>query len=170
MKRILSVILPLALLLSLASCVTVKEKIREPVSFYYRQKEVNYGANPSVVDKEIREASSHRHDYSYLISQYLKGPEDLTLYSPFPRNTALKGLSIQDGTAYVNLNSSFASLTGLDLTLACACITLTVCEMTGANQVTITAADSLLDGAAQITMTPDNLLMVDNSNIVIRPE
>lgn len=170
MKRILRVIFPLILILSLAACTTSEDEIQEPVFFYYRQLELNYGTTPSVVDKEAREAAGHRQDYSYLLSVYLKGPENFSLYNPFPTNTALKGFALQDGTAFVHLSSSFASLTGSDLTLACACITLTVCEMTGAQQVTISADEALLDGNPQITMTPDSFLMMDDSNIVISPE
>lgn len=170
MKKTLCVIFVLALLLSLPACSSSKEKIQDPVFFYYRQAELDYGTTPGVLNKEAREAAGHRQDYSYLLSVYLKGPEDFALYSPFPRNTTLKSFSLQDGTAFVNLSFSFSTLTGLDLSIACACITLTVCEMTGAQQVTIRAENALLDGNPQITMTPDSLLMLDDSNIAILPE
>ena len=170
MKKLLCVIFSLSLLLSLASCAAPKDKIREPVSFYYRRLELSYGTKPEVFDKEVREAEGYRQNYSYLLSMYVKGPESYSVYNPFPRGTFLTGFALRDGTAFVNLSSSFASLTGLDLTLACACITLTVCEMTGAQQVTISAANALLDGNSQITMMPDDLLMMDNSSIVISPE
>ena len=170
MKKLLCSFMILALSLSFSACSSPKDKIQEPVFFYYRQLELNYGTTPSVVDKEAREAAGHRQDYSYLLSVYLKGPENFSLYNPFPSKTFLRSFVLQDSTAFVQLSSSFASLTGLDLTLACACITLTVCEMTGAQQVNISAEDTLLDGNPQITMTPDSFLMMDDSNIVIRPE
>lgn len=170
MKKTLCMILVLIVLLSLPACGSSKEKIQDPVFFYYQQLEPDYGTDPSILRKEIREAAGHRQDYSYLLSLYFNGPEDFSLYSPFPRNTALKSFTLQDNSAFVNLNFSFSALTGLDLSIACACITLTVCEMTGANSVTIRAENALLDGNPQITMTPDSFLMLDDSNIAIRPE
>ena len=170
MKKTLCLIFAFALLLSLSACASSEEKVQTPVYYYYRQMELTYGADPGVLDKEAREAAGHLQDYTYLLSEYLEGPKNFSLYNPFPRNTVLRSFALQDGTAFVQLSASFASLTGLDLTLACACITLTVCELTGAQQVTIRADDSLLDGNPQITMSPDSLLMLDDSNIVIRPE
>ncbi|MBQ2785902.1 MAG: GerMN domain-containing protein [Oscillospiraceae bacterium] len=170
MKKMLCVIISFALSYTLISCDSSKESIQEPVDFYYCQLEMDYGIESQAISKEVRDAKDRRQDYSYLLSLYLNGPESYALYNPFPRSTSLKGFALQDSTAFVHLNSSFASLTGLDLTLACACITLTVCEMTGAQQVTIRADDALLDGNPQITMTSDSFLMMDDSNIVIRPE
>lgn len=169
MKKALCVILILSLLL-LPACNTPEKKIQDPVFFYYRQLELDYGANPGVLNKEVREAAGHRQDYSYLLTEYFKGPADFSSYNPFPSNTSLKEFSLQGDTAFVDLNYSFSSLTGLDLSIACACITLTVCEMTGSRQVTISAQHGLLDGTPSITMTPDSLLMLDDSNIVIPPE
>lgn len=170
MKKLLCVIISFLLSFSLISCVSSKENIQEPVYFYYGQLEMQYGNQPEAISKEVRDAKDRRQDYPHLLSLYLNGPESYSLYNPFPRNTSVLSFSLQDGTAAVQLSSSFATLTGFDLTLACACITLTVCEMTGAQQVTISADGVLLDGNQQITITPDSLLMADNSNIAIRPD
>ena len=170
MRKTLCVIFIFALLLALPGCASSEDTIQNPVYFSYRQMDLDYGADPGVVDKEARESAGHLHDYTYLLSEYLEGPKNFSLYNPFPRNTVLRSFTLQDGTAFVQLSASFASLTGLDLTLACACLTLTICEMTDAQQVTIRADDSLLDGNPQITMSPDSLLMMDNSNNLIHPE
>ena len=170
MKNLLCVILILALSFTLAACASPKEDIKDPVSFYYRQLEMDYGNAPSAIAKEIRDAQSRRQDYSYLLSLYFKGPEEYSLYNPFPRSTTVKSFALQDGAVDLQLSSAFASLSGLDLSIACACLTITVCEMTGAEQVTISAADSLLDGNPKITMSLKDLLLSDDSNIVIDPE
>ena len=170
MKKLLSVIIPLVLSFSLISCVSSKEDIQEPVHFYYGQLEMNYGNQPEVINKEVRDAKDRRQDYSHLLSLYFKGPESYSLYNPFPRNLSLLSFSLQDGTAAVHLSASFATLTGLDLSLACACLTMTVCEMTGAQQVTVSAADSLLDGNPQITLSPEDVLLLDDSSVIIDPE
>lgn len=170
MRKPLSIILAAVLLLYLTACSSLNDKVQDPVNFYYRYESMNYGADPDVIGAEVYEAKGHRQDYEYLLSAYFVGPESYDFYTPFPEDTALKSFDLRDGTAFVQLSSPFSALSGLNLTLACACITMTVCEMTGVQQVTISVADNLLDGNPQITMTPEDFLLLDNSNIVIDPE
>ena len=170
MRKLFSIILTVVLLLCLTACSSLTNTVQDPVNFYYRYASMNYGANPDVIGAEVYEANGHRLDFEYLLSAYFMGPESYDFYTPFPENTALKSFDLHDGTAFVQLSSPFSALSGLNLTLACACITMTVCEMTGAQQVTISVADSLLDGKPQITLTPEDFLLLDNSNIVIDPE
>ena len=170
MKKMLCVIISFALSYTLISCDSSKESIQEPVDFYYCQLEMDYGIESQAISKEVRDAKDRRQDYSHLLSLYFKGPESYSLYNPFPRNLSLLSFSLQDGTAAVHLSASFATLTGLDLSLACACLTMTVCEMTGAQQVTVSAADSLLDGNPQITLSPEDVLLLDDSSVIIDPE
>lgn len=169
MRKLLSMILAVILLLGLTACSSLNDKIQDPVYFYYRYESMNYGADPDVIGAEVYEAKGHRQDYEYLLSAYLMGPESYDFYNPFPEGSSLISFDLQRNTAYIHLSPSFSSLSGLNLTLACACITMTVCEMTGAQQVTISVADNLLDGKPQITMTPEDFLLLDNSNIVIDP-
>jgi len=51
----------------------------------------------------------------------------------------------------------------LDLTIACACLTATVCDMTGVQSVTIQTENRLLDGNKSITMTWENILLLDSN-------
>lgn len=170
MRKLLSMILAVVFLLGLTACSSLNDKIQDPVNFYYRYESMNYGANPDVIGAEVYEAKDHRQDFEYLLSAYLLGPESYDFYTPFPDDTTLKSFNLRDGTAFIQLSSPFSALSGLNLTLACACITMTVCEMTGAQQVSISVANNLLDGKPQITMTPEDFLLLDNSNIVIDPD
>ncbi len=170
MKKILCAFLAVLLLCALTGCNKEKSELREPVKFYYCLSDPAYGAAPGVIGHEARESAGHAQDFSYLLDVYLAGPESYTLRTPFPTGTALTGFSLDGKSAAVQLSTSFAKLSGISLTLACACITLTVWEISGAEQVSISVEGMMLDGNAQITMNRNSLLLLDDSNIVIDPD
>lgn len=169
MKKTASILLMFVLLFSLAACSAQNETISDPVNFYYRRTEMEYGSSSGVIGKEVRDAQGLKNNYEALLSKYLQGPESYDFYHPYPRGTSLISLELQENTALVQLSAPFADLTGLNLSIACACLTLTVCGITGADQVRISAMDAMLDGQTYITMSPDSILLLDNSNIEIDP-
>ena len=165
MKRVFCILL--LVLLFLAGCDSQEEVFVDPVNFYYPKADVTYFSAEGVISREIREAEGHRQDYEYLLGLYLRGPESRELNHVFPQNAALIRLEISNNIATVILNDATARLTGLDLTIACACLTATVCDMTGVQTVTIRTDTQLLDGNKSITMNRDQVLLLDNSAAAI---
>lgn len=163
MKQIISLLLLFSLILSLFGCTGETPKISDPVSFYYCRKELTYGTADSVILAVTAEAAGHREDPRYLINQYLAGPEDDALAPTFPAGVTLQSLTVADDTVDLLLSSAFAGLSGMELTIACACLTLTVIELTGAQTVRIRAAASLLDGSDEIVMDESCLLLLDDA-------
>ncbi|MBE6910856.1 MAG: hypothetical protein E7474_14990 [Ruminococcaceae bacterium] len=83
------------------------------------------------------------------------------LRSPFPSGTTLQRLSVAGGRAMVDLSEQYGHLSGVDLSIADCCLTLTLTQLEGVNAVRITvngrelpyretqlltAADTLLSG------------------------
>ncbi len=170
MKKNISVMLCVILFLSAVGCAQEKP-VQDPVTFYYCRYNLDYGnAADGVIQEEIRDAEGQSSDYFYVLSLYLKGPENTDLYRPFPTTTDLVKVSVKEGTVFVELSHSFSSLSPLALTLSCACLTLTACELTGAAQCTIFVDNVLLNGNPSITMSPGDILLLDDSSIVIAPE
>lgn len=163
MKRSIAMILILCLLAALGGCAGDQEEILDPVDFYYPRTGVSFGTDDGVIGSEAREASGHRENPAYLISVYLHGPQSEGLRQIFPVETRLLSLKIIDDEARLLLTDSFAQLTGVDLTLACACLTATAMELTGAQSVRIEAASKTLDGKDSITMNSSTLLLLDDS-------
>lgn len=163
MKRFVCLILVMVWALSLLACSRQEESLQDPVRFYYPRSKITYGSADSVIAWEDQEAAGHKNDYMYLLRQYLKGPSSETLSRTFPRSAVLKDLQISGGTAHVLLNDYAALLTGLDLTIACACLTATIIELTGVQRVTIQAEHELLDGNISITMDREHILLLDES-------
>lgn len=167
MKKLLCILLVLCML-PLYGCAQPEVPIENPVFFYYRQKTVTYDDENGVIAKELRDAGARLDDISYLLEQYLQGPESETLLRTFPRGSRVS-LRVQEDTAVIVVNRNFATLTGIDLSLACACLTLTVCELTGTEYALIQGQDALLDGNQSIHMSKNSILLLDSSNIAVDP-
>ena len=161
MKRLICLIL-LAVLF-LPGCDSQEEEFIEPVTFYFLKADVAYFSAEGVIYPEVREAQGHRQDYIYLLSLYLQGPESSEIKRVFPKNVSLVSFVMTDSSALVVLNDAAARLTGLDLTVACACLTATICDMTGVGTVTIRTESQLLDGNKSITMNRDHILLIDST-------
>lgn len=165
MRKLLCILLLSALLASLFGCTQPADGYENPINFYYRRQEVSFGTTEGVLCPDIREAGNL--DYISLLALYFRGPANSQLQRTFPEGTALKAIEIEGNHVLITLSDVFATLTELDLTIACACLTRTVCEMTGTQQLTIRTETSLLDGNKTIRMSLENVLLLDDSDIVI---
>ena len=74
-----------------------------------------------------------------LVYALLREPEDDALRSPFPGGTTLQKLSVARGRALVDLSAQYGRLSGIDLSIADACLTLTLTQLGGVYAVRITA-------------------------------
>ena len=80
-----------------------------------------------------------------LMEALLAGPDEPSLSSPIPEGTALKSLKVSGRRAQIDLSAQYARLTGIDLSLADYCITLTLTQLPDVARVRITVAGSDLD-------------------------
>lgn len=153
MKRMLCLILLLCLL---SGCGMLGERIKEPVTFYYLC--ADYQKNLCcAISSEEREASGHSGDLSYLLALYLMGPSGEDLVTPLPRGTRIYSAKQEENTILLNMSDTSQTLTDAEFSLACACLTMTCLDITGAEQVTITS------GSRSTTMSRDNLMLTDIS-------
>ena len=87
MKRMISLLLSLALLLCLPACAHHVDAPKEPVQFYYpwHTDQLQYGDPQGVITHELREAAGYTDRYSYLLNLYLRGPVTQGLRDPLPQ-------------------------------------------------------------------------------------
>lgn len=167
MKRTVCIVLLLCTLIGMTGC-SQKQDHTAPISFYYLRTplpdgEIIHGAADSVIAAETRESAGYESDYTHLIEMYLQGALDDQFRSPYPPGTLLVDFRLVNETVTVTLTDHFAKLTGMDLSLACGCLTMTVLEMTGATQITIFTEGALLDGKESLTFTRDSFVLFDDA-------
>ena len=167
MKRTVSFLLILIMLLSLCACQIQGSDVMEPVEFYYLRTDYVYGGTDGVIASETREASGHVGDLPYLLALYLRGPLDSSLKAPFPTGSKILSFYLDGETLSVTLDSTFASLQNMELTLACACFARTCFSLADVAQVQITALTPDDTPSLDITISADSLLLEDISSMEV---
>ena len=165
MKKWICLFLILSLAFALFGCTQPTDGFENPISFYYRRQDVSFSDANGVISPDIREAGNM--DYVSLLALYFRGPANSQLQRTFPQGTSLKTIQIEGNHVFITLSDAFSTLTELDLSIACACLTRTVCEMTGTQQLTVRTESSLLDGNKTIQMSLENVILLDDSDIVV---
>lgn len=164
-KKTIIILLSILLMSFLFGCSGKTEEFQQPVSFYYPEKAQDDGSINNVIRSERREGAPFGNDLQLLLTAYLAGPMDPTLYSPFPARTELIESSLSDDKVVLHFSEAFGELSSLERTIACACISKTCMEFTGTVSVEIFAEGILFDGVDSIVITQDNLLTEDNTPI-----
>ena len=158
MRRIVCILLA-AVLLCAAGCSGQRSSIERPVSYYYCTTAESYEALRKSVSFEVRDGSAYGDDLQGLLNDYLRGPESDGLVNPFPDNCTVRSIQESDLDVRILLSSGFSRLSGIDLTLACVCMSLTVFELSDCQSVSIGVQDALLDGKNEITLHRDDILL-----------
>ncbi len=162
MKKILSLLFSILLTFSFSACKKNQVQPKEPINFYYRTQQLQYGSSQDVISAEVRDQFGHSEDYVYLINEYLLGPKTENCISPFPAGIYLVQLELVKNKAIVVLSAHIALLTGAELTIACTCLARTVQEMTGMKSVQISTERDLLDGESTIIIYEDDFVLEDD--------
>lgn len=161
MKQIICLFLVAVLAFSAVGCAVAKPKLHQPVQFYYAVSNIAYDGS-SILASEVRESADYENQIVSLLNAYLKGPESTNLRSPFPTGLSVTDYSVIESTALLSLSSGLSELSGIELTVACACIATTVFGIDETvNRIEISASGAQLDGKNAITMERDNILFHD---------
>ncbi len=161
MKRIMYLLLILVVVFTLSCCGNKPAEPIKPVNFYYRTVTTTYGADATIITAEARESQGYEDNYQYLIEQYLNGPRTYDCISPFPAGTTMEEFSISSSKVQIMLSTHMSLLSGAELMLACACLTRTVCELTGINTVQISSDGGMLNNEESITLTNNSFTYLD---------
>lgn len=106
----------------------------------------------------------------WILTEYLQGPVSQELVAPFQRSVSVVSAERVGTQLQLCMSEELANLSGVDLTLACACITWTCLECSGVESVSIRAVGRQLDGKEEIVLNRTHFLMEDSSaNLVNAP-
>ena len=158
--RVVSILWMLSLLFSLASCGEETEE-SATVSFYYRiSDELAYDDN-QLIQPEQRTLSTDEEDLESLLQLYLEGPLDAKYTSPFPKGTNVVRVRQVGTSVQVVLSEGFSQLTGINRTIADACLTLTLTSLEGVESVTIYVVGENTEAVAEEPRTMEDYILVD---------
>lgn len=160
MKRIIASLLCAALLLLLPGCASNDSTVSG--KFYYRRSSTEFGVTDGIISCEERSIPGPSADLDTVLSAYFSGPEDDRLITPFPRDAAVLDWVITDQTLILTMNDSFGALSGVDLSIACACICKTFTELLPITHVQLQLKEGMLDDERYLLFSQEDIRLYDN--------
>ena len=170
MKKRIFCIFAILLVLSFPACANQSSYIEKPADFYYCTSSISFESEQGVIASEIRESALYQHDLTALINYYMRGPSSTNLTSPFPTGSAVLWINQNNDGIILVMNQQFSQLTGINLSLACSCLSKTVFSVLDTESITIRCRESTLDGNETITMTRDSILIQDKARTPLPAE
>lgn len=167
MKRVWSLLLAAALLLA-AGChwETGQKSYENPVQRYYLYQDEatgEYAGALGAMGCETVELEEEQ-DLEAYIQDYLEGPQSPELRTPFPADVTLEAFTLREGLLTLKLNDAFFTLSGIDRTLAIACIVYSMTELPQVEEVALAAPESIgSDSLLAMPLTPEQFLLYDDS-------
>ena len=123
----------------------------------------------SAVAGEHRALSAGQETVPALMSLLLSQPESAGLTSPFPSGLRLLDWQLEEGRLHLDLSDHYYSLSGVDLTLADACLALTFCQLEEVDSVYVTVEGHELPYRAAQQLSMENILLAGGADVVYPP-
>lgn len=161
MKKITALMICFFQILAMLGCAQDTPQV--PGSFYYRQAETGFFTDGGVIAPEIREIAGMETDIDRLLQEYFSGPRQNDLVSPFPRDSGVISWRREDDTLSLTMNDAFAALSGVELSIACACTARTFQELLGVSHVQFQSRDGLLGDEKALLFSSENVRLYDDS-------
>lgn len=152
--------------LALAGCAAVKsqqEQYLNPIRFYYLSREGGHNAETGALDYQTVDLVRNDRAVADIAAEYLKGPTTWVLASPFPDGTSCEAVWLEDGVLYLRMSQEYAQLAGIRLTMANACLTLTMMQLDFVQSVRIETSGSMLSNQNEAAFTADSFLLADRA-------
>lgn len=101
-----------------------------------------------------------------LLTILLEGPNTAALRSPIPAGTKLLGLTVSGQHAHVDLSAPYGALSGIALTIADYCITLTLTQLPEITVVSITVEGQPLAYRNSQNFTAHDVLLSSTADVI----
>lgn len=163
MKKISVLICCVLIFQILCACSNQKEELQEPVNFYYCNKEITFNTSSGVICAEAREGAGFHGNLTAFLHAYLIGPQSNTLNNVFPSDAYLVSWEMEDDTIKIVFSQKLEQLSGMDLSVACSALLLTLHDYVGVNTAIITAKNAQLNERDQFIISMDDLVLIDST-------
>lgn len=101
-----------------------------------------------------------------LTRELLRGPGDEMLKTPFPAGTQLISARLKNGRAVIDLTYPYSTLSGVSLTLADYCVTMTLTQLPEVQSVFITVRGQELAYRSKQVFTGEDVLLSSMEDVV----
>ena len=147
------------LLLLAAGCSAPPEEAEDGYQVYYSALEDRYAQQ--ALASEPYGSAPPEEPIPDLVAALLDGPDSPGLTSPFPDGVRLLGWELADGVLHLDLSEQYGGLSGVNLTVADACLTLTLCQVEGVDAVYVTVEGREIPYRPVQALTPEELFLSD---------
>ena len=118
----------------------------------------------SAVAGERRTLSGGQEAVTALLDLLLSQPQSAGLTSPFPSGLQLLDWQLEEGRLHLDLSDHYYSLSGVDLTLADACLALTFCQLEDVDSVYVTVEGHELPYRTTQQLSMENILLAGGAD------
>lgn len=168
--RIIGLIACVGILLAVVSCNGRTASEGKEYELYFRVTEFEAAAGSGALGSEAytldKEGADTRELVELLMQRLLEGPATEGLTSAIPAGTSLLGVELQGRRAVVDLSSTYASLSGVALTMADSAITLTLTQLPDIFAVEITVRGRPLAYRDQQIFTARDVLLAPEEDVL----
>lgn len=101
-----------------------------------------------------------------VLERYWAGPQSGGLKTPLPQGLQLQEVQFSGGRLNVDVSQPYRTLSGIDLTLADSCLTMTLAQLDGVYAVTVTVNGKLLEYRGEQEMRLRDMLLSTQEELV----
>lgn len=156
----------LACLLLLAGCsagAAQRPQYENPIQFYYCRSEAVYSSETGAVGYETVELGKKDITVDEILSLYFSGPITDAFRSPFPDGLVCERTTLSGGVLTLYLNDVYGTLSGVSQSLASACLTLTLTQLSFVTSVCIETSGMQVTAQSGGPFTPEQFVLFDAS-------
>lgn len=156
----------LALMLALTGCsaaVVQRPQYVNPIDFYYCRQEPVFGSETGALAYETVELGRTDISVEEILALYFAGPISQTLRSVFPEGLACTRAELDGGVLTLHLNEAYSTLSGVELTLAAACLSMTLTQIEFVDSVRVETPGALLSQQAGDLYAPERFVFFDDA-------
>lgn len=168
MRRKLSLLLAALLLAGAVSCAPQETEPQGGYALYYlADTEENQGGDAIAAEycalelPEDPERAAER-----LLERYWQGPESAALTSPLPAGVQLLSVEVRSGRVTLDVSGQYGVLTGVELTLADSCLTMTLSQLSGIYSVAILVRGRALEYRAEPVLRQRDVLLSTTEDLL----
>lgn len=124
---------------------------------YYLNNSASDDSNGLVVS-ESRTIDMSDNTIAAALQAYFNGPDNANYISPFPKGTKVLKWSAESGTLVVTLSNEYKKLSGVNLSLAQCCLTMSLCGLENIKKIAILTENEVFSDATK-TLQPEDFVL-----------